>query len=115
LVGKPKEHASTTTKWGITPKIAPSPNGGSKVIALNTNLAQAECNRLIFLKGKIVKWNVLCLLDIGAFHNFITQESTERMELQLEELNAPIEVHFTNGVPHPTTLQAKQVPLQLGN
>jgi len=30
-------------------------NGGSKVIALNANLAQAECNRLIFLKGKITK------------------------------------------------------------
>jgi hypothetical protein len=37
------------------------------------------------------------------------------MELQLEELKAPIEVHFTDGVPHPTTLQAKDVPLQLGN
>ncbi len=47
-------------------------NGGSKVIALNANLAQAECNRLIFLKGKITKWDVLCLLDIGAFHNVIT-------------------------------------------
>jgi hypothetical protein len=33
----------------------------------------------------------------------------------LEELKAPIEVHFANGVPHPTTLQAKEVPLQLGN
>jgi hypothetical protein len=37
------------------------------------------------------------------------------MELQLEELKAPIEVHFTDGVPHPTTLQSKEVPLQLGN
>jgi hypothetical protein len=33
----------------------------------------------------------------------------------LEELKASIEVHFANGVPHPTTLQAKDVPLQLGN
>jgi len=33
----------------------------------------------------------------------------------LEELKAPIEVHFADGVPHPTTLQAKDVPLQLGN
>jgi hypothetical protein len=24
-------------------------------------------------------------------------------------------VHFADGVPHPTTLQAKGVPLQLGN
>jgi hypothetical protein len=37
------------------------------------------------------------------------------MELQLEELKAPIEVHFADGVPHPTMLQAKEVPLQLGN
>jgi hypothetical protein len=40
------------------------------------------------------------------------------MEFQLEELKAPIEsieVHFMDGVPHPTTLQAKEVPLQLGN
>jgi hypothetical protein len=37
------------------------------------------------------------------------------MELHLEELKAPIEVHFADGIPHPTTLQAKGVPLQLGN
>jgi hypothetical protein len=37
------------------------------------------------------------------------------MEFHLEEFKAPIEVHFANGVPHPTTLQAKEVPLQLGN
>ncbi len=33
----------------------------------------------------------------------------------MEELKAPIEVHFADGAPHPTTLQAKDVPLQLGN
>jgi hypothetical protein len=37
------------------------------------------------------------------------------MELQLEELKAPIEVHFADGVPHSTTSQAKEVPFQLGN
>jgi len=37
------------------------------------------------------------------------------MELHLEELKAPIKVHFVDGVPHPTTSQAKEVPLQLGN
>jgi hypothetical protein len=37
------------------------------------------------------------------------------MELRLEELKAPIEVHFADGVFHPTTLQAKGVPLQVGN
>jgi len=37
------------------------------------------------------------------------------MELHLEELKAPIEVHFADRVPHPTTFQAKEVPLQLGN
>ncbi len=54
-------------------------------------------------------------MDIGASHNFITRESAEKMELQLEESKAPIEVHFADGVPHPTTLQAKYVPFQLGN
>ncbi len=88
---------------------------GSKVIALNANLVQAECNWLIFLKGKIAKRDVLCLLHTRASHNFITCESAERMELHLEELKAPIEVHFVDGVPHPTTSQAKKVPLQLEN
>jgi hypothetical protein len=37
------------------------------------------------------------------------------MELQLEELKAPIEVHFRDGVPHATTLQTRDVPFQLGN
>ncbi len=37
------------------------------------------------------------------------------MELQLEELKAPIEVHFVDGVPHPTTLQVRDVHFQLGN
>jgi predicted aspartyl protease len=67
------------------------------------------------LKGKIVKRDVLCLVDTWASHNFITQEVAESMELQLEELKAPIEVHFADGVPHPTTFQTKEVPLQLGN
>jgi hypothetical protein len=37
------------------------------------------------------------------------------MELHLEELKAPVKVHFADGVHHPTTLQTKGVPLQLGN
>ncbi len=32
----------------------------------------------------------------------------------MEELKAPIEVHFANGIPHPITLQEKNVPLQIG-
>ncbi len=90
-------------------------SGGSKVIAFNANLARGECNQFIFLKGKITKRDVLCLMDTGASLNFITKRTAERMELQLEEFKAPIEVHFANGVPHPTTLQAKEVPFQLGN
>jgi hypothetical protein len=54
-------------------------------------------------------------LDVRVSHNFITQENVERMELKLEELKAPIKVHFADRVPHPTTLQAKDVSLQLGN
>ncbi len=90
-------------------------NGGFKVIALNANVTQVKCNQFIFLKRKIAKWDVLCLLDTKASHNFITGESAKRIELHLEELKAPIEVHFADGVPHPTTLQAKGVPFQLGN
>jgi hypothetical protein len=59
-----------------------------------------------------LKWVSPC--DLGArhaSHNFIIRESAERMELHLEELKAPIEVHFTDGIPNPTTLQAKEVPL----
>ncbi len=33
----------------------------------------------------------------------------------MKELKAPIKVHFADGVPHPTMLQTKEVPLQLGN
>ncbi len=79
-------------------------SGSSKELAFNATLAQPECNQLIFLKRKIAKRDILCLLDTGASHNFITRESAERMELHLEELKAPIEVHFTDGVPHPTIL-----------
>jgi predicted aspartyl protease len=87
-------------------KDCPNPklgNGGLKVIAFTANLAQGECNHLIFLKGKVCKHDVLCLLDIGVSHNFITRKNAERMELSLKELKAPIEVHFADGVPHPTT------------
>ncbi len=116
--GKPKRACFNCNEVRHYSKNCPkskSRNGGFKVIALNANLARAECNWLIFLKGKIVKRDVLCLVDTRASHNFITKEIAKTMELQLEELKALIEVHFTNGVPHPTTLQAKQVPLQLGN
>ncbi len=111
---KPKGACFNRNEMGHYSKDCPKSkagNGGSKVIAFNANLAQAECNRFIFLKRKIAKRDLLCLLDTRASHNFITRESTERMELHLEELKAPIEVHFTDGVPHPTTSQAKEVLL----
>jgi hypothetical protein len=115
---KPKRTCFNCNEVGHYSKDCPkskSRSGSFKVFALNAALAQLECNRFIFLKGKIAKQDILCLLDIGAFHNFITRESAKRMELHLEELKAPIEVHFTDGVPHPITLQAKGVPFQLGN
>jgi len=48
-------------------------NGGSKVITFNANVAQPECNGLIFLKGKVAKRDVLYILDIRASYNFITR------------------------------------------
>jgi predicted aspartyl protease len=69
----------------------------------------------MFLKGKVYKHELLCLLDTRASHIFVTRNNAEKMELQLEEFKAPVEVHFVDGVPHPITLQARDVPLQLGN
>jgi hypothetical protein len=47
---------------------------------------------------------VLCLLDVGASHNFVAWDNAKWMEFQLEDLKAPIEVHFANEVPHPIML-----------
>jgi hypothetical protein len=72
---KPKGACSNNNEVGHYSKDCPKSkagNGGSNVIALNVNLAQAECNRLIFLKGTSAKRDVLCLLDTRASHNFIT-------------------------------------------
>ncbi len=55
--GKPKGVCFNCNEVGHyskdCPKLKPG-NGGSKVIALTANLAQGECNRLIFLKGRFL-------------------------------------------------------------
>ncbi len=116
--GKPKGVCFNCNKMWHYSKDCPKPklrNGGSKVNTFMANLTPGECNCLIFLKGKVFKQDVLCFLDTGASHNFITQKSAERMEFQLEELKAPIEVHFVDGVPHPTMLPTRDMFLQLRN
>ncbi len=55
---KPKGTCFNCNEVGHYSKDWPKPksgNGGSKVIALTTNLAQSECNCLIFLKRKVFK------------------------------------------------------------
>jgi hypothetical protein len=83
-------------------------NGGFKVIALNANLAQAECNRLIFLKGKIIKWDVLCLLDIGVSHNFIMRESAERWSFNWRSSKHPSRCTSRMGFPIPLRHKQKK-------
>ncbi len=110
--GKPKGVCFNCNKvehYCPKPKLG---NGGSKAIAPTANLIQGECDYLMFLKGKVYKQEVLCLLDTWASHNFITQNSVERMELQLEDFKTPIEVHFVDGVQHATS---KRHVFQLGN
>jgi hypothetical protein len=82
--GKPKGACFNCNEMKHYSEDCPKPkprNGGSKVIALTTHLAQGECNRLIFLKEKVFKWILLCLLDTRAFHNFIIRKNVEKMEL----------------------------------
>ncbi len=58
---KPKGACCNCNEVGHYSKYCPkskSGSGSSKVLALNANLAQPECNQLIFLKGKIVKRDV---------------------------------------------------------
>ncbi len=75
---KPKGACFNYNEMGHYSKDCPKSktgNGGFKVIPFNANLAQAECNRLIFLKGKIAKRDLLCHLDTGASHNFCRNPS----------------------------------------
>jgi len=45
------------------------------------------------------------------FPQFHNPRECRKNGAPMEEFKAPIEVHFVDGVPYPTTLRAKDVPL----
>jgi hypothetical protein len=83
-------------------------SGSSKVFALNVNLAQPECNRLIFLKRKITKWDVLCLLDTWASHNFITRECAKKMGSTWRSSRHPLRCTLRMGFPIPLCFKQRR-------
>jgi hypothetical protein len=100
---QPKEDVNCN-EMGHYSKDCPKPksgNGGSKVIALTANLIQGECNCLIFLKGKVSKWDVLCLLDTRVSHNFITQESAKGWSSHWRNLKHFFRCTLQMGLPIP--------------
>ncbi len=65
----------------------------------------------------LINENILgkCFRRSSSFVNPRISPLTMKYECPQPSLLIITLVHFADGVPHPTTLQAKGVPLQLGN
>ncbi len=95
---KPKGACFNCNEVGHYSKDCPKSKSGvgsSKVLALNATLAQKECNRLIFLKGKISKRDILC------FTIFKDSDSSFKMStLIIEHVKFVLQNMFNDEKPH---------------
>jgi hypothetical protein len=69
---------------------------------------------LLFLETKINGQNVLCLVDTGATHFFMSPKLAKELGLPTGRADKPINVRFAKGEPHETKEIALTVNLKCG-